>query len=241
MSGIQAWNAPVDNQFMTSLSSEDLKRVQRWMRLVDLTEKRTLHWAREPIQQVYFPITTVLSLMEVLSSGSTMELGLIGNEGVSDVSVILGYNVAQFDTVVRIPGIAYLIPAVVIANEMHGAEILRWDSQLYLHHYALALMTQVAHRISCTGHHTIQQRLAGYLLMLRDRIGPGEVRLTHETLAQALGTGRPSVTLSIDSLQQAAIVQLCRGSITVRDWQALEVTACECYRNIRDDYQRILH
>ncbi len=240
MIGLQTWTACVSNRFLATLSPEDFERLRRWIRRVDLSERQTLHWAGEPLGRIYFPTTAVLSLTNTLSNGGTMELGLIGNEGMSGISVLLGYPVAQFDTVVRIPGIAYELPAVVITNELHDVQIDKWEYLRYTHHYAIALLTQVAKRVSCTAHHTIQQRMATYLLLLRDRIGPGELRLTHEVLAQALGSGRPSVTLSFDSLQHAGIVQSGRGKILVRDWTALEQRACECYHSIHDDYQRIL-
>jgi CRP-like cAMP-binding protein len=143
---------------------------------------------------------------------------------------------ARFDTVVRIPGAAYRMPALEALHAVRQAgpfasSLLRANA---------AFQTQISFRGSCSLHHTVLQRLASYLLMVRDRLGPAQVPLTHAVLAEALGVGRPSITLNVDQLQKDGIVHVSRGSISVMDWHALGALACECYGDICEAYARLL-
>lgn len=236
MTGQQGRQILAFNQILIAVPDQDFERLRQRMRVVELREMQTIHRAEEPIGHVYFPITAVLAQTQTFLDGNTIELSMVGHEGVSGLSALLGHKVARFDTVVRIPGTAYQLPAPVIASELHGSRTIARTLQCYTR----ALLAQIAQRIACACHHTLEQRMASYLLMLCDRAGPGAMRLTHEVLAQSLGVGRPSVTLNIDSMQESGVVRLGRGLMTVLDRQALETMACECYRNIHEEYTQLL-
>lgn len=226
-----------ENRLLASLPRDDFDRLRPLLRTVELSPRQTIHRPAESIQSVYFPITAVLSLTNVLLDGSSMEVGMIGAEGMAGLPALLGAGSTPFGVVVQIAGTAHQMPAATLAAASQsgvalGARLLR---------YTQAFLDQVAGRISCSRHHTVQQRLASYLLMIRDRVETDRLPLTHELLGHALGVGRPSVTLTVDALQRAGVVRLGRGSVTITDLPALEEIACECYRSAVDDYARLLH
>lgn len=228
--------SPVENGLLAALPSEEFERLRPQMRTVQLRYKQTIHRSGESIRWVYFPITAVVALTSILQDGSSAELGLVGCEGMAGLSALLGSDSTPFDVVVQIPGTAYQMCAGALTEEAGrpgplGAGLLR---------YTLAFLGQVAQGISCTCHHDVTQRLARYLLMMRDRVATDRLPLTHEFLGQMLGVGRPSVTLTLDALQKAGLVRLSRGNVTVVDPQGLEAMACECYQSIRDEYSRLL-
>src|SRR5262249_35902666 len=159
----------VQNCLLGALPREDLERLQGWMHLVHLGYQQTIHWAGEPLRQVYFPTTAILTLGYTLQNGSTMELAMVGREGLSCPSALLGVASVRFDTVVQVPGMAYRVPTLMVPDALR----VTGPAGRELQHYIVALFTQIAHRITCARHHTVQQRLASYLLMLRDRVGTG--------------------------------------------------------------------
>ena len=224
-----------DNDILAALPVEEYQRLRPRMRLVQLSDKQTIYRVGEPIRMVYFPSTAVLSLMQTFKNGSIMELGMVGYKGVSGLSALLGSDVARFEMLVRVPGLAYQLPAADIANELRGSGLMGE----MLRRYIITFLSHIAHRIACVRHHTVEQRMASHLLMLRDLVGPRALRLTHEVLAQILGVNRPTVTLNIDAMQQTGVVVLGRGIITVLDWHAIEMMACECYEYVHDEYVRL--
>lgn len=227
---------PTKNRLLDALPSEELDHLSPSLQTIQLEYKQTVQLPEESVRAVYFPINAVLALVSTMKDGSSTEVGIVGNEGMAGLPALLGGGSAPFDLVVLIPGTAYCMSAIVLGEEVIRPGPLR-DVLL---HYTQAFLNQVAQLVACNRHHSIQQRLSGWLLMLHDRTGTDELPLTHEFLAQMLGVGRPSVTLITAILQQSGLIRQSRGRITIADRRGLEASTCECYRMIRDEYDRLL-
>ncbi len=227
---------PVENRFLAALPCEIRQRILPSMQTVQLRRKQPIHRPGEAIGSVYFPVTAVLSLVSILEDGSSTEVGAIGNEGLAGLPALLGAESTPFDMVVQVPGAAHRMLAHTLGEEVRRSPPLREA----LLRFEQAFLDQVAQTAACGRHHVVGRRLATWLLMMSDRVESDQVPLTHESLADTLGVGRPSVTLAAAALQSRGLIRYSRGVITVLDRPGLEAHACECYRIIHDEYDRLL-
>lgn len=181
--------------------------------------------AGQPAPYVYFPTEGVLSLVGTTAAGGTVELAVVGNEGVASISSILGRTTLPFRVVAQVPGRALRIPTDVVtamANECGP-----------LHHrlldYTQQLIAQVAQSAICNRFHTAKQRLARWLLMTADRAGSNELPLTHEFISYMVGGPRSAVTEAAAELRESGAIDYRRGLIVIRDAGKLQEQSCECY------------
>jgi len=232
------WTCPrlAENRLLSALPREDRERLFPLMRTVRLKRTQTIQMSGEPIGAVYFPVTAVLSVVSILANGSSIGVGTIGNDGVVGLSALFGAESAPFDMRVQIPGIALRIAVCLLYEDAHRPGPVE---DLLLRH-SQALFDQVAQGMACGHHHSVVQRLASWLLTVRDRVETDCLSLTQEFLGQMLGTGSPRVSLAEAELAQLGLIRHDRGSITIADRPGLETTACECYRSVRDEYDRLL-
>ena len=208
--------------------------------LMDLAETtdfqvgHTLWQPNSPIRSVYFPTTCVGSILTVLERDAPVEAATVGAEGMVGVPIVLGVTSSPALAVVQIRGEAYRIDAERFRRVLHESPTV---AAVCLR-YAQALQDQTAQTVACNRRHEMGERCARWLLMTADRAGANQFNLTHEFLASMLGVRRASVTVAAGVLQQAGLIRYSRGKITLLDRDRLEEASCECYRLVRNRYER---
>src|SRR6185436_16281858 len=186
----------------------------------------------EPITCVYFVHTGVISLVANLKDGSSVEVGIVGNEGMSGLSLVLGDDVSPNEAIVQIAGGATRLSADVLREELKREGTLL---RLLLRN-TLAMLKQVQQTAACNGSHVVGERLARWLLMCHDRVPGKELRLTQEFISQMLGIRRSGVSEAASLLQSRGLISYSRGNITIINRKGLEKFACECYGIVRAEY-----
>jgi CRP-like cAMP-binding protein len=219
------------NLLLAALPLEDYQRLAPALEVVPLRLKHIVHRPGEPLQHVYFPGGGFFSVLTVLQNGGMVEVATIGREGMAGVSAVFdGGRVpycsmvqAETDTCYRIT-----VDALRRETERHGAlyELLTRFSQ--------ALMGFVMQSTACNAVHSVEQRLAPWLLHAQDRVGNDEFPLTQEFVAMMLGAARPTVTVVAGTLQKAGLIKYRHGKVTIVDRNDLEHASCECYRAAAD-------
>ncbi len=187
--------------------------------------------------RVFFPTTAVVSLLTVLSDGSTVETATIGREGMVGIHVFLGDDVSPNGAaVVQMGGQVLALDADIFRAEL--ADSAKWQQSLM--EYTRALMLQVSQGVACGVVHGVRQRLARWLLQTSDRVVSDDVSLTQQFLAEILHVRRASVTEAARSLEQAGAVRVRRGGILITDRALLEAASCECYAFLKEEYRRLM-
>jgi CRP-like cAMP-binding protein len=218
---------PPANNLLAALPPEVFDRVAPTLDVVPLKLKQFLHKAGEPLRQVYFPGGGFISMVTVLNDGSMVEVATVGREGMLGASAILNGDPSpsaamvqgETDTCYRMP------------TDVFRAEIGRRDAfHDLMVRYAQALGGFIMQSTACNAVHSVEQRLARWLLLAHDRIGKNEFRLTQEFVAMMLGVSRPTVTIVASTLQKAGLITYHRGHLTIVDREKLEAASCECYR-----------
>jgi CRP-like cAMP-binding protein len=224
------------NRLLSALPRKDFARLRRGhLTTVTLERKDPVWEPNQTIEVVYFPLDAVVSVLAVADSG-VVEVATIGNEGVVGLPVFLGAERSPGRAFCQVPGRAERLAAQVFLREARKAGALRRLLQLYTQGF----MVQVSQATVCNRLHSAEQRLARWLLIVADRVGREEFPLTHEFMAQMLGVRRATVTETAGALQRASLIRYRRGAITIRDRTGLEQAACECYRIVRDEFDRLL-
>lgn len=225
-----------NNRLLAALPREERERLLPLTDVVELAASQGLHEAREPIGWVYFPIDAVAALVTQLADGRVVEVCSVGCDGMVGLPAALGAGSSPFRAAVQVPGRARRMAARVVREEASRGGALKG----LLDRYAQALFTQAAQSAACNRLHPVDQRCARWLLMTRDRTQADRFPLTHESLAFKLGATRPTVTTAARLLSQAGFIQYRRGQMTILDRAGLESAACECYRIVEAEYDRLL-
>jgi CRP-like cAMP-binding protein len=210
---------------------------QQWLKAlepVNLPAGTVLYEPDETIEHVYFLNNALVSLVSMNSEGSTVEIGLIGHEGMVGVPAILG-GVTPFRAVVQMSGDAFRIRGQKLYEEFRNNAFLR---DLLLK-YTNAFIIQIAQSSICNCYHMLQERLCRWLLVARDAARSDVLVLTHDVIARLLGTRRASITVAAGLLQRAGLIKTSRGHLTILDAAGLEAMSCECYGILRDGIRRI--
>jgi CRP-like cAMP-binding protein len=226
---------PNANQLLTALPPKDYARLRPHLATVPMTLKQILWEPNRPIDAVYFPINAVASIL-ALTDGHSVEVGTIGNEGFVGLPVFLGATTSPGRAMVQVAGEGVRLDVAVFRRAAQREGRLR---QL-LERYTQAFMTQVSQSTACNRAHSAEQRLARWLLIVRDRVERNEFPLTHEFLGQMLGVRRATVTDAAAALQRVKLISYHRGVITIRNGRGLERAACECYGIVRREFERLL-
>lgn len=219
------------NRLLAALPAADYARVLPSLIVVPLKLKDILHKPDEPIRHVYFPGGGFCSMLTVLENGSMVEIATIGREGVIGVSAMTDGTPSTAAAMVQgATDTCYRMNVDAFRREIdrHGAfyELMT--------HFAQALFGFVAQSTACNAVHSVEQRLARWLLMARDRMGRDDFPLTQEFVAMMLGASRPTVTVVAGTLQRAGLITYHRGHVTIVDGEKLEAASCECYRAATD-------
>ena len=223
------------NQLLAALLPKDYARLRSDLATVPMKLKQSLWEPNRPIEAVYFPIDAVASIL-ALTDGHSVEVGTIGNEGLVGLPVFLGATTSPGRAVVQVAGEGERLDIAVFRREAHREGRLR---QL-LERYTQAFMTQVSQSTACNRAHSVEQRLARWLLIVRDRVRRNQFLLTHEFLGQMLGVRRATVSETAAALQRVKLISYHRGVITIRNGPGLERAACECYGIVREEFERLL-
>ena len=215
----------VRNIVLLSIPDSEYDIIRPNLEPIDLPHHFILHDPGEKIPYAYFPNTGMTSLVVTTKDGRSVEVGVVGREGIVGTPLAVGMHRAPYLAIQQIPGAGLRIKSEILEDSLLVAPRLH----LELGRYALIQGLQVAQIAACNRLHEIDQRLARWLLMCQDRVDSDVLNLTHEFLAEMLGAGRPTVTLAVGILQRAGLVENERGVIHVINRKGLEDAACECY------------
>lgn len=224
------------NHLLARLPADEYLAVRAYLTTVRLSSKQVLGLPGHPIALVYFPHDAVFSLATVDGKGGTVEVGSIGCEGMAGLPVFLGTDRSTSRLVAQIGGEVDQMDASALGPL--AARLPELSRLLRL--YTQAFLTQVGQSTACNRLHSSECRLARWLLICRDRLGRDELPITHETIAQMLGVRRATVTEAAGDLQRRGIISYRRGRVTILRRERLEGAACECYRIVREEFDRLL-
>lgn len=227
---------PVTNRLLAALPSKDREQLLANCEQIELIFAEVLYRTGDLIPHVYLPTGSVISLMMPINDSASLEVGLVGNEGILGVTLMLGVEVAPFDALVQGPGPALRITVPSFLRELEQSPAL----QLELKRYLYVSMNQIAQTAACNRFHVVEERLARWLLMTQDRAHSDSFYITHVFLAYILGVRRVGITKAANSLQQQNLIRYHRGNITILDRDGLEAASCGCYRTDKEIYERIL-
>jgi CRP-like cAMP-binding protein len=227
----------VHNRLLAALAADDLAALAPHLEEVTLGNGEVLAEPGEPLADIYFPETAIMSVINRMADGAGVEVGTVGNEGLVGLAALLGAEASESQTLAQIPGTALRLPAAVLVAAVDAQPALR---RLLLR-YTQAYLTQVAQGAACNRLHGIEARCARWLLMTHDRVGGADAfPLTQEFLAIMLGVRRAGVSVAAGALQDAGLIRYRRGGIRVLDRAGLEAAACECYGVVRRQFDRLL-
>jgi CRP-like cAMP-binding protein len=225
------------NKLLEALPRDVYQQLQDNFEHVSLPRGEVLHRAGERIRHLYFPLTCLVSITVTMRAGRTAEAGVVGSREVVGVNAFMGGSeTTQTEYVVQIEGDALKMDAQPLLQAFDANKAVR-DVLLK---YTQAMIAQLSQNAACNRLHNIEQRCARWLLEVRDRIDSEDLRLTHEFMGEMLGVSRPTVTQTLATLESRQLITVSRGLTRIADALGLEGTACECYRVILDEFNRLL-
>jgi CRP-like cAMP-binding protein len=229
-------HASVRNMLLTALPRAEYERLLLALEPICLPRNAVLYETGSAIRHAYFLTGGMVSLLSTTEDGKTIEVGMIGNEGIVGLTVILGMSEAPYRTTVQIPGAALRVRAGALRDEFNRGGMLHTLLLRYTH----TLVTQLSQSAVCNRFHTTEERLCRWLLISRDRVRSDTLSLTQETISQMLGTPRTGVTMTAGILQSNRLISYSRGKIKIVDRRGLEDAACECYGVVRREFEHLL-
>jgi len=224
---------PIANRLLASLPKKDFEALEPHLEEIPLVFEELLYKPNVLITDVYFPNSGIVSLLAGVNERSTLEVGLVGNEGMVGLSVFMGVNTSLHHAVVQGIGSAMKIKVTAFRKQCNNGGGLPRILQRYSH----SMLTQITQCAVCNQFHSLDARLARWLLMTHDRMGQDEFQLTHEFLSNMLGVRREGVSLAASDLQKRKLIRYSRGKLKVLDRAGLEATSCGCYEFIRAESQ----
>jgi CRP-like cAMP-binding protein len=224
------------NRLLEGLPDNERRRLLAGFETVELAFGNVLYVPRARLDHVYFPIDCFISMIMPVDSTTSLEVGLVGNEGMFGIPLALGVDVSPVRAVVQGSGSALRLDAAAFSRELRRSETL----QRQINRYAYVHMSQLAQTAACTRFHVVEARLARWLLMTQDRAHAKSFQITQEYLALMLGVRRVGITKAAGSLQKRDLIHYSRGNITVLNRRGLKSAACGCYKADIEAYDRIL-
>jgi len=223
------------NRVLASLPPLDIRRLSAHLVPVTFKSKRSLHEPGERIDTVYFLEDAIASVVITMENGNTVEVGVIGRDGVVGLPAVMGSGRAVNRTFIQLPGHGFSVKAKVFREQVESSSELRSCLHLATEGY----LVQTAQTAACNRIHELEERLARWLMMCSDRVQSDHIPITHEFLAIMLGTRRSSVTIAAGILYKAGLITYSRGSVTIKNRDGLTHAACECYQSVHEEYRRL--
>lgn len=224
------------NHLLSMLSDDAYAALAPLLKPVKLDLKQVAHARGEPFTHIYFPTTCAISAIRPLQNGAAVEVGTVGNEGFSGVEILSHADAALNDYIAQIQGEAL---RMTVADFRQAV-----DKMPELHKVVFAYMqgflSQVSQSVACNRLHTVEARFARWMLLTHDRVAGDEFQLTQEFIAEMLGVQRPTVSLVAGQFQQAGLIKYSRGHVRILNREGLEEASCECYFDVRNQFQRLL-
>jgi len=227
---------PLHNELLAALPPQERARWLPALEPVDMPLGQVLYESGMAMTHVYFPTTSIVSLLYVLENGSSAEIAVVGHEGIVGISLFMGGETTPSRSVVQSAGQGFRMRGQFLKDEFgRSGPVLH-----LLLRYTQALITQMSQTAVCNRHHSLDQQLCRWLLLSLDRLQTSELVMTQELIANMLGVRREGVTEAAANLQRAGLIQYRRGHITVVDREGLERRTCECYAVVKREYDRLL-
>jgi CRP-like cAMP-binding protein len=231
-----ATHDPHQNHLLGALPADDFERIASHLELIPMRLGDVLYESGAQLRHVYFPTTSIVSLLYVMEDGASAEIAIVGNEGVLGISLFMGGDTTPSRAVVQSAGHGFRLKADLLKSEFG-----RFGPTMHLLlRYTQALITQMAQTAVCNRHHSVDQQLCRWLLLSLDRLASNELAMTQELIANMLGVRREGVTEAARKLQDAGLIRYRRGRITVQDRAGLEARSCECYQVVKTEFDRLL-
>jgi len=228
--------SPRRNHLLDALPTSDYERLASHLELVPMGLGDVLYESGSELRYVYFPTTSIVSLLYVMEDGASAEIAIVGNEGILGISLFMGGNTTPSRAVVQSAGHGFRLKAQLLKEEFG-----RFGPTMHLLlRYTQALITQMAQTAVCNRHHSVDQQLCRWLLLSLDRLPSNKLSMTQELIANMLGVRREGVTEAAGKLQLDGLIKYSRGHITVLDRPRLEMRACECYQVVKKEFDRLL-
>jgi CRP-like cAMP-binding protein len=226
MSALSDWPR---NRLLLALPSRNLKRLMPELEHIRCQRAQVLMDAECPLDHVFFPDSGVVSVVAVYANGSIIEMATVGREGFADVQAVFGAKRSSVQLLVQIPGSAARMSRPAFTRAMQSMPSFRGLMDAYVQ----AFLEQVMVSVACNGAHSLKQRLARWLLMMRDRSDGDALPITQDLLAEMLGVQRPTITNAAREFERAGLIERGRRQLTILDRQGLTETSCECYQLVR--------
>ena len=227
---------PRKNQLLAAVPALEFQRWLPQFEWVAMPLGQVLYESGKTLSHVYFPITSIVSLLYVMENGASAEIAVVGHEGIVGVSLFMGGGSTPSRAVVQSAGEGFRLSAQAMNEEFNRAGPVMH----LLLRYTQALITQMAQTAVCNRHHSLDKQLCRWLLLSLDRLQGNELVMTQELIANMLGVRREGVTEGAVKLQDAGLIRYTRGHITVLDRAGLEQRTCECYAVVKKEYDRLL-
>jgi len=228
--------SPHQNHLLDALPALDYDRIATHLELISMKLGDVLYESGSQLRHVYFPTTSIVSLLYVMENGASAEIAIVGNEGMLGISLFMGGDSTPSRAVVQSAGHGYRLKADLLKDEFG-----RFGPTMHLLlRYTQALITQMAQTAVCNRHHSVDQQLCRWLLLSLDRLESNELSMTQELIANMLGVRREGVTEAAGKLQDAGLIGYRRGRITVLDRPGVESRSCECYQVVKREFDRLL-
>jgi len=227
---------PLENRLLAALPRDEYERLLPNLQQVSFSLGEVVYEFAGRLDYVFFPTTSIISLLYTMENGASAEMGLTGNDGVVGIALFMGGGTMPNRAVVQSAGAAIRMKAKVLQDEF----ALGGKFQHLLLRYTQALITQISQTAVCNRLHSVEQQLCRWLLLSHDRVRVDELIMTQELIADMLGVRREGVTVAAGHLQDAGAISYVRGHIKILDRERLEETVCECYRVVRNEFDRLL-
>lgn len=229
-------STPLQNHLLKTLPAGEYEHLFPYLELVSLPLGKVLYESGDKLRHAYFLTNSIVSLLYVTENGSSTEIAVVGNEGVIGIALFMGDGSMLNRATVQSAGNAYRIPGSLLKQEIDMCGSLL----PLLLRYTQALITQMSQTAVCNRHHSVDQQLCRWLLLILDRLTGNDLFMTQELIANMLGVRREGVTEAAGNIQRAGLIHYQRGHIAILDRPGLESRVCECYYAVKKEYDRLL-
>jgi CRP-like cAMP-binding protein len=227
---------PKQNHLLAAFPQTEFDRIAPHLELVPMALEEVLYESGGQLQHVYFPTTSIVSLLYFLENGTSAEIAVVGNEGILGVAIFMGGDTTPGWAVVQSAGFGYRLRAQLLKNEFNRAgPVLR-----LLLRYTQSLITQMAQTVVCNRFHSLEQQLCRWVLLSADRLPKDEVSMTQDLIANMLGVRREGVADVARNLHDRKLIRFSRGRVEVLDRPGLEKAVCECYQVVKTEFDRLM-